>query len=264
MKTRKISRKEFVKYMAIGGSSFLVSPWTHQLFADQGLAREARRAGYLDPQLTKGAITQWGRLRFRCDNNDTNWHVHPQGDLNLIDHINRELSTNIGNLWHVVDVSKLEELTKFPMLFMHAETPPLFTEAELAHLREYLMRGGFLYAEDCVNGYSMHGRGQGSWDFFFTRMRDVLRDLIPGAELARLPMDHPIFHCFFDLNQGQPHMQGVEHGGHGLTYKGRLVAYLSPSDAHCGWTNEGWFGRARSQQAVQIGTNVYLYAMTHV
>lgn len=264
MKTRRISRKEFVKYMAIGGSSFLVSPWTRQMFAEQGLLQDAQRAGYGDPELDKGAITQWGRLRFRCDNNDTNWHVHPQGDLNLITKINSELSTNIGETWQVADIGKLEELTKFPMLFMHAETPPLITEPELANLREYLMRGGFLYAEDCVNGYSMHGMPQGSWDFFFQRMRQVLADLIPGAEFKRLPLDHPIFHCYYEFPQGQPHMQGVEHGGHGLTYKGRLVAYLSPSDAHCGWTNEVWFGRQRSMLAVQMGTNAYLYAMTHI
>jgi hypothetical protein len=264
MKTRKISRQEFVKYMAIGGSSFLFTPWMEKVFADQDLLQQARRAGFQDPSLDKGAITQWGRLKFRCDNNDTNWHVHPQGDLNLISKINGEVTTNIGESWQVADVAKIDELSKFPMLFMHAESPPFLTEDELKNLREYLMRGGFLYAEDCVNGYSSHGMGQGQWDFFFRRMRETLADLIPGAEFKRLPLDHPIFHSYYDLTQGQPHMQGFEHGGHGLTYKGRLVAYLSPSDAHCGWTNEVWFGRQQSMKAVQMGTNVYLYAMTHV
>jgi len=58
-------------------------------------------------------------------------------------------------------------------------------------------------------------------------------------------------------------MQGTPHGAHGLTLNGRLLALLSPSDLHCGWTDgDRWFSREKKDQAMKMGTNIYVYAMT--
>jgi len=57
-------------------------------------------------------------------------------------------------------------------------------------------------------------------------------------------------------------MQGVRHGLHGLFLNGRMVALLSPSDIHCGWANgDAWFGHQKQVAALQMGINIYLYAM---
>ncbi|MEM1109536.1 MAG: DUF4159 domain-containing protein [Planctomycetota bacterium] len=260
----RIDRRSFVKMMSIGGASFLTSPLLGQSFRDQSLANEARRAGF-GQEPDKGALIHWARMKFRCDNGVTeNWSVHPQGDFTLVQAINDQATTNVDEMWNVADVNDLDAMANFPLLFMHAESAPNLTPKEKANLREYMLRGGFVYAEDCVNGYRMHGmRQNGPWDFFFVRMRDVMREIMPEARVERLPLDHPIFHCYYRLPNGQPHMQGKPHGGWGVTLKGRLMAYISPSDAHCGWVTTEWFGRKQSQEALKIGTNVYLYAMTH-
>jgi hypothetical protein len=58
-------------------------------------------------------------------------------------------------------------------------------------------------------------------------------------------------------------MQGNPHGLHGLILNGRVVALLSPSDIHCGWTNgDQWFGRGSTTRAMQMGANIYAFAMT--
>ncbi|MEO0795245.1 MAG: DUF4159 domain-containing protein [Verrucomicrobiota bacterium] len=258
---QRISRKDFVKSMAIGGATFLGSPWTNQVFADQGLAKEAQRQGFGDPEVGKGALTNWGRLKFNSEHSEQSWHVHPQGDINLIGEINFDLSTNVSETWYVADVAHLDQMTKFPLLFMHSESPPVLTAAEMDNLREYLLRGGFLYAEDCVIGYQSHRSRSNNNDFFFRRMAQVLPQLLPEAQFVRLPLDHPIYSSYYSLTQGQPHMQGTEHGGHGLIHQGRLLAYLSPSDAHCAWSNEQWFSRSKTQSALKMGVNVYLFAM---
>lgn len=60
-------------------------------------------------------------------------------------------------------------------------------------------------------------------------------------------------------------MQGARHGPWGLTYNGRLISLLSPSDLHCGWTNgDRWFGQGQQIKAMQMGTNIYVYAMTQL
>lgn len=260
----RVDRREFVKWMSVGGASFLTAPLMAQSFDDQMLGKEARRMGF-GQEPDKGALVHWARMQFRCDNGVTdNWSVHPQGDFSLVQAINDHATANVDEMWNVADVNELEAMSRFPMLFMHAESAPRLTLSEKKNLREYMLRGGFVYAEDCVNGFNSHGMGGGgAWDFFFRRTRDIMREILPEATVERLPLDHPIFHCYYRLPKGQPHMQGQPHGGWGVTLKGRLLAYISPSDAHCGWVSTSWFGRRQSQEALKIGTNVYLYAMTH-
>jgi hypothetical protein len=152
----------------------------------------------------------------------------------------------------------------YPFLFMHAEAPPDLDAADRVNIREYLLRGGFLFAEDCVDDKGLkiggHASGGHTSDKFFLRMAEELPLILPEATFERLPLDHPIFNCYYHLSGGIPHMQGTAHGLHGVTYNGRLVAVLSPSDIHCGWT--GYFSEYQRRAALKMGTNIYLYAMT--
>jgi hypothetical protein len=240
----EITRAQFMKLLAAGGATlFGLSP---RLFGQ--------------PE-KRGPYSPWARLKFRCRGGDEDdWNVHPNGDLNLIDAIRDQTSVNVEKLWNVADLTRIETMTPFPFLFMHSEMAPELDDAARANLREYLLRGGFLFAEDCVNG---KGRSDRTGDEFFRKMaEDELPGLLPGAKLERLPQDHPVFHCFHHL-RGLPHMQGRPHGLHGLTLDGRVVALLSPSDTHCGWTNgDRWFGRGKQQQAFMMGMNIYIHAMT--
>lgn len=262
--SQRVSRRDFARMMAVGGASLFSTSLISKLFAAENLAGEARRAGFGDPQLEKGSLSTWGRLKFRCVNGDaTDWSVHPYGDINLIQQMNDVTTTSISETWHVADIGSLDEMAKFPLLYMHAENTTELTPQEVRNLREYLLRGGFLYAEDCVMGKCHHHQAPGNWDFFFRSMLKTLRQIIPEATCERLPLDHPIFSTYFDLPRGQPHMQGIAHGAFGLIHNKRLLAYLSPSDAHCGWASETFFGPEKTKECLKIGTNVYLYAMTH-
>ncbi len=244
----EINRQTFLKLLAAGGASFFGLPLGRSLLsAEEGV---------------HGPVSPWARLKYTCEgNDDDDWNVHPNGDLNLIDSIREQSSANVTKKWNVAEVSKLTTMTAFPFLFMHSDAAPQLEDAERANLREYLLRGGFLFAEDCVKGKFRSDR---SGDAFFRRMIQVeLPKMLPDATVERLPYDHPVFHCFYHFNSGSPHMQGIPHGLHGIMLNGRLVGLLSPSDLHCGWTNgDQWFGRGKQTQAFQMGINIYLYAMT--
>ncbi len=242
----EISREQFLKLLAAGGASFL------------GMNSIAAAA-----ELLQGPVVPWGRLRYTGEFGDQDdWHVHPQGDLNLIDSIRGQTSVNLEKKWNVADVANLESMTPFPFLFMHGEVAPILDDTARNNLREYFLRGGFLFAEDCVNGYGHHG-SNGVNDYFFRAAVDVLPSVLPGSKVELLPNDHPVFHCFHHFDDGIPHMQGTPHGLHGLIYDGRVVGLISPSDLHCGWVNgDRWFGAGKSRLACQMGTNIYLYAMT--
>ena len=241
-----ITREQFLKILSLGGASFL------------GLDTAARAADALT-----GPPVPWSRLKYVGENNDQeDWHVHPQGDLNLLDSIRGQTTVNVDKKWNVADISNLDSMIQYPFLFMHGEDEPQLDETAANNLREYLLRGGFLFAEDCVNGYGHHG-GNRMNDYFFRSMYSQLPALLPGSTIERLPNDHPVFHCFHQFPNGNPHMQGTPHGLHGLMLDGRVVAMLSPSDLHCGWVNgDEWFGPGMTRQALEMGTNIYLYAMT--
>ena len=240
-----ITRERFLKLLLAGGSSFL------------GLSSLSAAVSPL-----KGPLLPWSRLKFVGEEGDTSdWHVHPQGDLNLIDSIRDQTSVNLEKKWNVADVADLQTMTPYPFLFMHGEIAPVLDANARKNLREYWLRGGFVFAEDCVMGYMHHGRNETN-DFFFRSVVEDFPSILPGSKLERVPNDHPVFHCFYHL-PGMPHMQGTPHGLHALTYDGRTVALISPSDLHCAWTDgDVWFGPEKRIEAMKMGTNLYLYAMT--
>ena len=240
-----LTREQFLKLIAAGGASFL------------GLNSLASAQ-----ESPKGPVVPWGRLKYVGEDGDQeDWHVHPHGDLNLIDLIRDETTVNLEKKWNVADVADLNSMAQYPFLFMHGEVAPVLDAADQQNLREYFLRGGFLFAEDCVCGYLHHGANMQN-DFFFRAMQAELTTLIPNAKLEPIPSSHPLFHCFYHITEW-PHMQGFRHGPWGLTYTDRLVSVLSPSDLHCGWTNgDQWFGPGQQARAMQMGTNIYVYAMT--
>lgn len=246
-----MNRKSFLQMLAVGGASLVAQ----KTFGQTTPA----------PVVTKpGAGLPWARLRFRArEGDDIDWSVHPHGDLNLIDHMNANTTVNLARKWNVADVGKLDEMTAYPFLFMHGELPPELRPEERQNIREYILRGGFLFAEDCVIGKGNLGQSRHN-DFFFRHMAETeLSRIIPEAKLVRLPNDHPVFHSLFDFSNGLPHMQGTPHGLHALMLNERVVAFLSPSDLHCGWTNgDAWFGPGQASIAMKMGANIYAYAMT--
>lgn len=240
-----MTRRNFIRRLAAGGAGCLAVP---PLLAQTGTAR--------------GPLLPWARLKFPCRSGDLDdWNVHPNGDLNLIDEIRAKTSLNVEKRWNVAESARLETMTPFPFIFMHAEMAPNLDTRDVANLREFLLRGGFLFAEDCVNG---KGRSDGSKDEFFRRMRDVeFPRILPEAKLELLPNDHPVFHCYYHFNDGLPVMPGRKDLGlHGLKLNGRIVALLSATDLHCGWANgHEWYGHEKHVQSLQMGINIYLYAL---
>ncbi|MFC1453888.1 DUF4159 domain-containing protein [Verrucomicrobiota bacterium] len=254
---KKFDRRKFIKLLSAGVAVLLALPLLEKLLVTPGLAQKAKSADTAAPDFNKGAYSYWARLRFRLQPPEPeNWWAHYQADLKLINFINKNTSANIRETWEVVDVSKLEHMCRFPFIFMHAQVRTAFTAQERKNLREYMERGGFLFIDDCLLD-AAHP------DVFFQSIKKDLSTLIPGAEWVKLPADHPIYHCFYNMPNGQPHMQGAIRGGWGYMYKKRMMAYLTASDLHCGWIFADAFGQAKVREALKMGANIYLYAITH-
>jgi len=57
----------------------------------------------------------------------------------------------------------------------------------------------------------------------------------------------------------------LNHGARGLFVRDRLAVFLSSTDLHCGWCDRHGttWGLVGYRQAIQMGINIVMYALTH-
>jgi hypothetical protein len=204
----------------------------------------------------------WARLKFELTKDAPDkWNAHPWGDEFFLDRLQEYTNLNVDRTWYVAPLDNLDEMIKYPFIFMTAEEEFGFSELQRKNFAEYLNRGGFIFADDCVS--------PGGGDFFFADMKKKVEDLF-GQKMVKLPDDHEIYRCFFKLN-GLPHVQGKSHGGWALFLNGRMAVFLNAGDLHCGWcsfklrkTNgKSWFTEEKELNSVKMGINILTYAITH-
>lgn len=143
-------------------------------------------------------------------------------------------------------------------------------DPEVAILREYLLRGGTLTFDD------FHGPAE--WNNVEREMKRVF----PERRVIDLPPEHPIFHCFYDLDRF-PQTPGLGSFLQGRTWeKGGYVARLRAiQDDHgramvlFNWNTDmgdGWEWSNASDypgyvkftaQAYRMGINEIIYSLTH-
>jgi hypothetical protein len=168
-----------------------------------------------------------------------------------------------------------ERLFDYPFIYIVEPGSLEFEEAEVAALRKYLLNGGFLMVDDFWGG--------DEYDNFHREIKRVF----PDREVVDLPLEHPIFHCVYDLKE-KPQLPSVGHAEQGLKYewrpgpddgsevhyraifddKGRLMVIICHNtDNGDGWEREGenhdYFKNYSEKYAYPMGINIVFYAMTH-
>ena len=191
------------------------------------------------------------RLQYRGGGD---WYSDPSSLPNLLEFVRQNTNIRVAPREARVEVMQ-NELFSYPYLYMTGHGNIRFTDEEVARLRLYLTSGGFLHADD---NYGM--------DHSFRR---EMARVFPDKELVPLPFDHEIYHCWFDFPQGLPKIH--EHDGRpaqglGIFHDGRLVVYYSyESDLGDGWEDQPVHNDppAKRMQALRMGTNIVVYALTH-
>ncbi len=168
-----------------------------------------------------------------------------------------------------------QALFDYPWVYIVEPGRLTFTEEEAQILRRYLLNGGFLVFDDFW--------GEREWSNF----HDEIRKVFPDREPVDLPIEHPIFHCVFDLKE-KPQVPNVNLGIRsqytGITWeradarephyraifddKGRMMVMICHNtDLGDGWEREGeneyYFHEFSEKKAFPLGINIVFYAMTH-
>jgi len=205
-----------------------------------------------DKQSVKGFIyiaTLWGSL-FEP--------AFKRSVIHLQDAVNRYTSINAKVDKHLfIDSRKLYDT---PFVFLSLQNQAEINEIEARNLGDYLRQGGFAVFDN-GNPRDEFGAAEAS-------LRQFLRDALGAdAKFLPIPNTHPIYHCFFDFNDGPP--QGAEVGTsgsslskqvlylEGITIDDRLVAIYSDK----GYA-EKWEADTNNEPQLKMGVNMVVFALT--
>jgi hypothetical protein len=161
------------------------------------------------------------------------------------------------------------ELMRYPFLYAAEVGHLSLTEPEALGLRRYLLAGGFLVVDDFW--------GTAEWANFEAEIRRVL----PEYPIVEIPLDHPLFHSFYDIDrilqvpvvsQGirggrtwerdgfEAHCRGI------FDDQGRLLVVINWNtdlgDAW-EWAEQPLYPLKYSTFAYQMGINFIVYALSH-
>ena len=180
------------------------------------------------------------------------WYANPTSLSNLLASIAERTGLPVSQQLKVVELDD-PALSDHPYLYMTGHGNVSFSGEERDNLRDHLLAGAFLHADD---NYGM--------DESFRREIELV---FPGKKLVEIPTDHPVFHIMYEFPNGLPKIH--EHDGNppqafGIFHEGRLVVFYSfESDLGDGWENAEVHEDSQEirEMAIRMGVNLYLYVI---
>ena len=197
---------------------------------------------------------------------------YPRGDRKLVEMIRRFTRTNVRGVEQPVNLEDRDDAYYWPFIVVGLASAWQLTDEMAATLREYLLRGGFLF---CDSFY-----GTRDWIIF----EESLRRVFPDRPILNLTGNEPVFNIIFDLpemihtqipNAGQvlrgggsfrgpdtavPHWRGV------FDDDGRLMVLIAHNNDVADawqWADDPRYPADKANLALRFGVNVVMYAMTH-
>ena len=181
------------------------------------------------------------------------WYSDPSSLPNLLKFVSENTHISVDD--EEVRIRPADQnFFKYPYLYLTGHGNVRFSEEEITKLRETLLRGAFLHADD---NYGMDAS-----------FREEMKRIFPNKDLVELPYDHPVFHVFYDFPSGLPKIH--EHDGNppqalGLFDENRLmILYTFECDLGDGWEDPEVHNDPEEirLEALQMGVNIIYYSMT--
>ncbi len=188
------------------------------------------------------------------------WDPDPSAVHNLLKHARDNSTMEVKFKRQNVQLKDPEAAT-YPLLYMTGHREFAFSADDVGRLQRYLKAGGMLMADACC--------GRLAFDAAF---RQQIAKVLPEHKLQPLPLDHPIYHCLYNIQsvnytprvredfgpQTAPHLEGI-------SLDGRLAVLYSRFDLGNGWEQfpHPYSYGVQDDDALKIGTNAIVYAISH-
>lgn len=222
------------------------------------------------PPHPQARFTRFGRYGPPPDwhQGGTSWSQdYPRADRHFAQALRRLTRMHVRSVEQPVNLDDGDDVYNWPWLAAGEMGDWLLTDAQAHKLRDYLLRGGFLYLDDFWN--------QDEWDRFMESMKRVF----PDRQIVEIEDSEPIFHILYDLNDkyqipGQWALRGRNRRAEGTVPhwrgiyddRGRLMVTMTfNSDVGDSWewADDPQYPEKFSALGIRIGVNYVMYAMTH-
>ena len=201
------------------------------------------------------------RLKYESSGRYSAWRTDwSASDRNFIWHLKQATNLPVAPREKIISVGS-PELFNYPFAYIVEVGHLNLTKKEAKNLREYLLRGGFILVDD------FHDQWQ--WDNFYRQLKKIF----PDREPEEIPISHPLFHCFFDIDEliqipafGGWWYNGPVYCGGVYDDHGRLMMMINfNTDLGDAWEHAAnpSYPREYSDIAYQMGVNTVIYALTH-
>ena len=214
----------------------------------------------IEPNLTYDGQFTFARIRYTVYGR-SGWEFdYPAMERNLMSMV-REITAVVphieGSNIHTFDDP---ELLKYPIAYLSEPGYWIPDSSEVAGLRTYLDKGGFLIVDDFMRG---------EWRNFERQMLRVL----PTARIERLPVSHPVFQAFFPLttlDMSYPHdpylkaeFLGIHEDNDPRKRLQVIINYNNDSGDYMEWSGAGWWPVNITNDAYKLAINYLIYGLTH-
>ena len=230
--------------------------------------------------------TEWTRARLKYPSvyagnrftRDLNWTIdYPRSDRHLLEGVRRLTRIETRSVEQVVELDGTDDVYNWPMMYAVEVGHWLLPDDQVAQLREYLLRGGFLMVDD-FHGDEPYHNVISEWQVFVHTMSRIF----PDRPIIDLENSNPIFHTIYDLDerfqvpgwQWYYSRRTYESGETGKTAhwrgilddKGRvMVAICHNMDLGDAWewSDDGRYPEKWAGLAYKIAMNYFVYDLTH-
>jgi hypothetical protein len=188
-------------------------------------------------------------------------HDYPTAEEHILQIMKEVTGINVDRLsYRVVELGS-PEIFEYPFSYVSEPGEMRLTDHEVANLREYIDRGGFVMIDD------FGGQGQGPAEF--EAFRDNLIRAFPDREMFVLHDDHEMLKSFYHIDSIQTvhPMTGVKSvflgypdGKNGLSM---VICYANDVGDYWEFIDLPRYAVKPSAEALKLGINFVMYAMTH-
>jgi hypothetical protein len=207
----------------------------------------------LHAQVTEES-SEWAiaRIKYRGGGD---WYNDPSAIPNLCRYLKTHAGVDVAEEEAKVDLTD-ESLFSHPILFLTGHGRIQLSDEEASRLRLYLIRGGFLYADD---DYGMD-----------KSFREAMKKVFPGRPIVELPFSHGIYHIHYKFDNGLPkiheHDEKPPQGFGIFDDDGRLmVFYTYETNLSDGWADPRVHNDPpeKREAALRMGVNIMVWALLH-
>ena len=195
------------------------------------------------------------------------WDTAPKALKNLLQGLNETVGMGVSTQRRTIPVT-FEELSRFPLVYMHGRYQFRLSGQERDAIRDYLSRGAVLFADACC--------GSPRFDASF---RELMKEIFPDHPLKAIPHDHELFSDVVGHRIKSVKLRKLVPGGRnaslqartesvppvleGIEIDGRYAVVYSRYDISCALENQASLAcdGYEEEDAMKIAVNVVLYSM---